>query len=55
MSDVLPYTGRMSQTMFDLPNAKRAALEVLTLPLHGGVTDDDALFIATSVKDAIDD
>ncbi|MGX5843487.1 DegT/DnrJ/EryC1/StrS family aminotransferase [Mesorhizobium sp. ArgA1] len=54
MSDVTPYTSRMSQTMFDLPNAKRAALEVLTLPLHGGVTDDDALFIATSVKDAID-
>ena len=55
LSDVPAYTAYMSQTKFDLPNAKRAAREVLTLPLHGGVTDDAAQFIAESLKDALNE
>ena len=55
LSDVPAYTARMSQTNFDLPNAQRAAQEVLTLPLHGGVTDENAKYIAQSLKAAIDD
>ncbi|MEI9413057.1 DegT/DnrJ/EryC1/StrS family aminotransferase [Mesorhizobium salmacidum] len=55
ISDIPSYTAHMSQLTFDLPNAQRAAMEVLALPLHGGISDEDALFIATSVKRAIDD
>jgi dTDP-4-amino-4,6-dideoxygalactose transaminase len=55
LSDVPAYTAHMSQKDFKLPNAKRAAQEVLTLPLHGGVSDADAVFIAESLKAAIND
>ncbi|WP_271894154.1 DegT/DnrJ/EryC1/StrS family aminotransferase [Candidatus Phyllobacterium onerii] len=53
LSDIPAYTAHMTQTKFDLPNAQRAANEVLTLPLHGGVTDAAALYIAESLKAAL--
>lgn len=55
ISDVEPYTRHLSQTRFDVPNAKRASMEVLTLPLHGGIVNEDAYFIAKAVMDALDD
>jgi len=50
LSDTPAYTSKMSQTKFHLPNAERAAKEVLTLPLHGGITDAEASYIAESLK-----
>ncbi|MFN7026094.1 MAG: DegT/DnrJ/EryC1/StrS family aminotransferase [Pseudorhizobium sp.] len=50
LSDIPAYTSRMSQTKFNLPNAERAAKEVLTLPLHGGISDEEASYIAETLK-----
>ncbi|MES0206749.1 DegT/DnrJ/EryC1/StrS family aminotransferase [Mesorhizobium sp. LNHC209A00] len=55
IADVEPYTQHMSQKIFDVPNARRASMEVLTLPLHGGIANEDANFIAKAVMDAIDE
>lgn len=55
LSDVPAYTAHMSQKQFKLPNAQRAAKEVLTLPLHGGVTNADATYIAESIKAILND
>lgn len=54
LCDVRAYTTHMSQQEFNLPNARRAAQEVLTLPLHGGVTNETAAYIAEALKDSID-
>ncbi|UXN58944.1 DegT/DnrJ/EryC1/StrS family aminotransferase [Phyllobacterium zundukense] len=54
ISDLPAYTQHMSQKTFNLPNANRVAREILTLPLHGGVSDSDAKLIARSVVEALD-
>lgn len=53
LSDVQSYRKHMSQKEFDIPNAMRAAQEVLALPLHGGVSDENALMICDAIKKAI--
>jgi dTDP-4-amino-4,6-dideoxygalactose transaminase len=55
LCDVPAYTAQMSQKDFKVPNARRAAQEVLTLPLHGGVTNETATYIAESLKASVDD
>ena len=35
----------------DCPAAEAAAREILSLPLHPGMTDDDARFVAASVRE----
>ncbi|MBA8845677.1 dTDP-4-amino-4,6-dideoxygalactose transaminase [Ochrobactrum sp. RH1CCR137] len=53
ISNVPAYTQHMSQKCFDLPNANRAAQEVLVLPLHGGISDEHAYIIARELKNSL--
>jgi dTDP-4-amino-4,6-dideoxy-D-glucose transaminase len=54
LSEVPAIRAQTTQRSFDLPNATRAASEVLVLPLHGGIGRDDAAMIANAVIEAID-
>ncbi|WP_262266296.1 MULTISPECIES: DegT/DnrJ/EryC1/StrS family aminotransferase [Microvirga] len=55
LCDVPSYRMHMTQKEFKLPNARRAAEEVLTLPLHGGITNEAAVYIAQSLKASLHD
>lgn len=55
ISEISAYTRHMSQKIFDLPNATRASCEVLVLPLHGGISDEDALYITAALKESINE
>jgi dTDP-4-amino-4,6-dideoxygalactose transaminase len=52
LSDVPAIRARLSQTAFNFPNAARAAAEILVLPLHGGIDQEDAAMIAKAVREA---
>jgi dTDP-4-amino-4,6-dideoxygalactose transaminase len=54
LSEVPAFRARLTQASFNLPNAARAASEVLVLPLHGGISRNDAVMIASSVVEAAD-
>jgi len=49
----LPVFGGTSASEGELPNAERAAEEVLSLPMHTELTDDQIRFIAEAVHDAL--
>jgi dTDP-4-amino-4,6-dideoxy-D-glucose transaminase len=49
LSDVPALRSRLSQSSFSFPVAERAAAEVLVLPLHGGVSIDDAARIGNEI------
>jgi dTDP-4-amino-4,6-dideoxygalactose transaminase len=54
LSEVPAIRARLKQTLFDLPHARRAAAEVLVLPLHGGIDREDAIMIGQAVIEAAD-
>jgi dTDP-4-amino-4,6-dideoxy-D-glucose transaminase len=53
LSDVEAIRARLTQKHLEFPIAEKAAGEVLVLPLHGGLTVDDAIWIGEEVIEAI--
>lgn len=49
-----PHVAELGYRMGDLPQAERAANEVLSLPVHPMVTEDDVAYIAQTLKESID-
>lgn len=55
LSDVDSLRSKLREQSFDFPIASRAAKEVLVLPLHGGISNDDASRIGNAVIEALND